>query len=312
MNWRRLLFENYGAKLALLLMAVFLWFFVVTSREYHHVISVPINLVGMMEDKVFIDQPDAHARVNFKGKGTSLLLLSLFGDVRLELNITTINYYYDFPVRLDQVKWAPGINVDIIEILRPDTVFIRLDDEVVQTIKIKPMLTVNTARDYTVMGELRLVPDTVRVRGAKSIIESLDYIPTQVKTFENADNSISTKLDLIPPEQGTIVLEPEEVRAYWTIEKIETRLITGLPVNVINTSPGETSFCDPSSIDIWVKAPKSRLDTLNTNNILITVSTEGRISGGGIFTPVVHLPEKIELISTIPDSIQVNYVESEP
>ena len=78
MNWRRLLFENYGAKLALLLMAVFLWFFVVTSREYHHVLNVPINLVGMKEDKVYLETPASTARVNFKGKGTSLLLLSLF------------------------------------------------------------------------------------------------------------------------------------------------------------------------------------------------------------------------------------------
>ncbi len=296
-------------KIALLMMAIFLWFFVVTSREYTHVLTVPIRLMDMMEGKVLLEDPDSHADVLFRGEGTSLILLSLFGDARLELDLSSINFFYDYTVQIDQVRWAPGINVEILQILRPDTVYIRLDDEIEKNLPIRSMLSVTTAENYAATESVQLEPDSVLVRGGKSILEHLRYIPTQVKIIERANNSINTKLDLIPPEGSNIILYPKDVKAFVNVEKLETRLFSAIPVIVLNPLSEEQGFYEPSTIDVQVRGLKSRLDEIDRSEIIVSISLEGNPSGAGVFTPVILLPEGIELIEFSPDSVRINYEE---
>lgn len=311
MNWRRFFFENYTAKLALLLMAIFLWFFVVTSREYDQVINVPIRLTNLKEGKVFLEDPPSHAEVRFRGKGTSLLLLGLFGDVHLGLNLSTINYFYDFQTRLDQVKWAPGIAVQIMEILGPDTVHIRLDDEIERPVKVKPMLAVSPAQEHMVIGPMETAPDSVLVRGPESIVKHLDYIPTQVKRVENATGPVNARLDLIPPEQGKISLDPPSVRISINVERIRTREILAVPVHVIHCLPNKPGFSKPLTVDIKVRGPKSFVDELNRDKVMVSVSAQSAPDSSGIHRPIVHLPEGVELVSITPDSVRITYREAE-
>ncbi len=309
MNWRRILFKNYGVKIALLLMAVFLWFFVISSREYTQVIEVPIRIIGLKTDKVLISDPPETADVRFQGKGTSLLLLSLYGDVRMEINISTINQFYDYPVQLELINWAPGINVDIMEILRPDTVCIRLDELLEKRIKIQPMLTVKPSEGFVITENVKLDPDSVTVRGAKSIVKDLKYISTQVKYIEKATSSVNTRLELIPPENSHLSLDPEEVRAFVVLEKIESRTYSAIPVNVISSSSNKPKFCEPSVIDVKVRGAQSVLNQVDRNDIIVSVSSEGSPTGAGVFFPVVILPEGLELVEIIPDSVRLDYEE---
>jgi len=311
MNWRRFFFENYKPKLALLFMAIFLWFFVVTSREYDQILSVPIRMINLKENKVFLIDPPAHAQVRFRGKGTSLLVLSLFGDVNLTLDLSTIKQYYDYPIRLDQVNWASGVNVQIVEILEPDTVEIRLDEEIQRNLKVKPMLLVSPAEDYTLAGSVHCSPDTVLVSGAKSIVEELKYIPTQVKNIENATGPVNVKLDLIGPEEGKVSITPSSVRLTLNVEKIETREIAEVPVNVIHCLPNKPGFADPSTVNIKIRGAKSLVESVNRDNVMISVSAQGRPAASGVFTPVVHLPDNIELVEMEPDTVRINYIEAD-
>lgn len=310
MNWRRFFFENYTAKLALLLMAIFLWFFVVTSREYDQMMSVPLRLTNLKEEKVLLEDPPATAEVRFRGKGTSLLLLGLFGDVHLNLSLSTISYYYDYPTRLDQVKWAPGISVQLVEIINPDTVHIRLDDEVERSVQVKPMLSVLPADEHILIGSFQCAPDTVLVRGPKSIVEDLKYIPTQVKSVENATGSVNSKLDLIPPEGASVSLEPSEVRVSVKVEKVRTKEILEVPVNVIHCLPDKPGYSEPASVNIKVKGAKSLLEDLSRENIMISVSARSEPDSARAPIPIVHLPEGIELVELIPDTVRIIYLEA--
>jgi len=309
MNWRSIIFKNYGVKTALLLMAVFLWFFVVSSRDYTQVIRVPIVLTEAKEGKVLVSDVPDEAEVRFHGKGTSLLLLSLYGDARLELSISSISQYYDYPVRLEMIKWAPGINVEIMEVLYPDTIFIRLDEEITRIVEVQSMLAVIPSDGYVITEEVKLEPDSVTVTGAESIVKDLQFISSQVKDIEKATGPINTRLELVPPEIGNLILDPTEVRAFIMIEKIETKLFSSIPVHVISPMGEEPKFCEPSVVNVRIKGIKSDLDELKWDEIIVSVSSEGNPSGAGVFFPVVILPDGLEAVEIIPDSVCINYEE---
>jgi hypothetical protein len=128
MNWRRLLFENYQAKIALFLMALFLWFFVVSSREYVQVMRVPVRALNLPGDRALMDKLPAYAEVRFRGKGTSLLLLELFGEPHLNVDLSSPSYFYWILPGLDQVDWSPAIEAQALEIVSPDTIWVSTEE----------------------------------------------------------------------------------------------------------------------------------------------------------------------------------------
>lgn len=307
MNWRNFFLKNFTAKLALLLMATFLWFFVVTSREYDQILSVPINLINIKENKVFLEIPPGTAEVRFHGKGTSLLLLTLFGDTHINLNLETISRYYDYPLRLEYVEWATGISVQAMEILSPDTVRIRLDDELVRKVRVQPMLTVIPADGHILLGKLECVPDSVTVQGPKSILHDLNVVSTNVRTFQDATSTISQRLDLILPEGSTISADVTTVKATVKVEKVITKEITDVPVNVINCLPDKPGYSEPPTVNIRVKGAKSLLADLRRDNLMVSVSAQEPPTSSGVTTPVVHLPETVELVEISPDTVRIIY-----
>jgi hypothetical protein len=129
MHWREIIFSHTRAKIAIFCVAVFLWFFVVSSKQYMDVQHVPIHTVNLPEGKVFLQAPPPYAEVRFRGRGTSLILLDLFGDAHIDLNLAGLASPYVLQLTVAQVHWASGIDVQAVEIVQPDTIGIQLGDK---------------------------------------------------------------------------------------------------------------------------------------------------------------------------------------
>jgi hypothetical protein len=129
MRWREIIFSHSRAKIAIFCMAVFLWFFVVSSKQYVDVLHVPIHTVNLPEDKVFLQAPPPYAEVRFRGRGTSLILLDLFGDAHIDLNLAGLVSPYVLQLTVAQVHWASGIEAQPVEIVQPDSIEILLGDK---------------------------------------------------------------------------------------------------------------------------------------------------------------------------------------
>ena len=129
MRWREILFSHVRAKIAIFCVAVFLWFFVASSKQYMDILRVPIHTENLPEEKVFLQAPPPYAEVRFRGRGTSLILLDLFGDAHIDLNLTGLTSPYVFHLTVAQVHWAPGIDVQALEIVQPDSLEILLGDK---------------------------------------------------------------------------------------------------------------------------------------------------------------------------------------
>ncbi|MFH1861597.1 MAG: YbbR-like domain-containing protein, partial [bacterium] len=213
MDWQAFFFKNYKIKIVLFLMAVFLWFFVIASRDYDQTLDVPIRVINLKPEMVFLEEPPSAARVRFQGRGNSLLLLSLFGDVHLEVDIRSVNDSSDISLNTDLVLWASGINVNVLEIISPKVVYIRLDDEAEQTLPVHSLLTVKPAESFVQVGAVVCQPESVLVCGPKTVLNHLQFIPTQAKTIEQVAGNLSMKLDLILPAGARIIVEPSSVKA---------------------------------------------------------------------------------------------------
>ena len=129
MRWREIIFSHTRAKIAIFCMAVFLWLFVATSKEYMHALRVPIHTENLPGDKVFLQAPPPYAEVRFRGRGTSLILLGLIGDPHIDLNLAGLTFPYVLHLTVTQVHWASSIDAQALEIVEPDSISIQLGDK---------------------------------------------------------------------------------------------------------------------------------------------------------------------------------------
>ena len=73
-NWLR---RNFRVKLGLFILAVILWFMVVSQRTYEYNIAIPIKVDGLRPDKVVVNELPHEVEIKVEALGRELLRLSL-------------------------------------------------------------------------------------------------------------------------------------------------------------------------------------------------------------------------------------------
>ncbi|MCK4352799.1 hypothetical protein KAW65_05260 [candidate division WOR-3 bacterium] len=70
---------NLGLKIFSLLIALLLWFYVMTERVYEKTLIIPLSFVNLSENLSFAEQPPKSVKVRIRGKGKELIRLK-FGE----------------------------------------------------------------------------------------------------------------------------------------------------------------------------------------------------------------------------------------
>jgi hypothetical protein len=298
MNWRKTIFDNYKAKLALFFMAVFLWFFVVSSREYLHSMRIPVTAISKPSNRVLLSALPALAEVRFRGKGTSLLLLGLFGNPHLNVDLSSPSYNFTLNPGVDQVDWNPAIEVQVVDVLWPDTIQIQMDDLIKRRVPVKPALTLKPASDYSQVTPFQVTPDSVTVTGARSKVQRLDYVLTQSKILEDVTDGIRVEMPLMAPPGSKLEFDPDIVKVRVLVEKVIEKQFSAIPIEITGLPRGMGAVATPDHASIRLRGASSRLDSLMREDVTITVNAT--VPEGHGYPLQVALPDCVSLAEINP------------
>jgi hypothetical protein len=298
MNWRKTIFDNYKAKLALLLMAAFLWFFVVSSREYLQAVRVPVAAVSLPVSRVLLSDLPPWAEVRFRGKGTSLLLLGLFGNPHLNIDLSSPSYAYTLNSSVDQVDWNPAIEVQVVDVLWPDTIQIQMDDLAKRRLPVKPDLILKPAPDFTQVTPFKVTPDSVTVSGARSIVRRLDFAHTQNKIIEDVTDGLRLDLPLAAPPGSKLEFNPTAVNVRVLVEKVIEKQFSSIPIEITGLPQGLEAIATPDHASVRLRGAISRLDSLERQDVTITVNAA--LPAGHGYPLNVALPDCVNLTEINP------------
>ena len=144
--------NNMSIKISSLAIALTLWIFVVTGSEYVHVIEVPIKLRNVQPDRVLAEQIPEFARVRMRGTGRQFLnnmLRTTFADGGIMLEMSRIRFFYDFELEPYLQKFPDRLSVprdfglELVEIVSPDTIRVRLDSFIEKEVTVTPNVKVS-------------------------------------------------------------------------------------------------------------------------------------------------------------------------
>ena len=163
------------------------------------------------------------------------------------------------------------------------------------------------------LTDISVFPPVVTVFSSDpNVVSALPgVVETQPLDLQNANEDVTTRLDLNLPE-GVSVVGEQTVLIQAGISPIESSItLSNEVVQVTGLPEGLTAQVLPATVDVILSGPLPLLDTLTRQDIRVTVDLTGLTAGTHQLTPRVEiLIADVVVESILPGTVEVTLVPS--
>ena len=295
--------RKIGLRLGAFGLAVILWVFIVSSERYEMVLTVPIEVRNLSEQKALREEVPERAQVRFEGTGRALfktiLLKKFYNDFKLVLDLDRISDEYKFILN-DYFRMYPRkivipneFEIRYIEVDSPREIEISLDDYSVRTIPIVSKIVINPAPGYIIVGEVRLEPTEIEIAGPKDIVGNITSINTLVDTINEVNTNISQYFGFELPPQP-VQLSHTAVRLSVNVQALSEKIISEVPVLVINVPEGYRVFVSPHTVSLTIIGGIDYIKNITPEDIQLTIDFNSQwILNQQFYEPQVKVPNGV-------------------
>jgi len=298
---------NIIIKIVAVLLAVFLWFNVVSKKQYEYELTLPVTGVDYPVGLAPVTLPPDSLTVKVLAQGRKLMHGD-WKDAGLRLKALRVHAgVNNLELTTETVNLVRSEDVTLLEIFGPATLSLQMDrvDSVLKPVA--SQLAVATDRGYAIIpGTRRINPIQTMVTGPLQVVRRIDSIYTASKIVDRADKSLSITLPLEIPAGMAIELSHDSAVVEIGIDKIKTRRFTDVAVTVEQKLRQQKAIIDPDKLDITISGPEQIVDELAVEDISVSVISDASIDPERDYIkPMVQLPPGIMLENMKPDSLRI-------
>ncbi len=263
------LIENFRIKLVVFTVAMLFWFAVVTENEYSYELEIPIVVSNLLPTKTLASTLPATARVRFEGRGKSLLALLFRRDAYLELDVAAARNVFETDLKPDMVH-VPRRNLSVTarQVLSPNSIALKISHLQTREVPIVAISEITTPAGYTVVGDVRVVPDSIVISGPEELIRKIKAVSTKPLRAKEAGKSFSATLELEAFADSTWIRLPfNQVEAAVEVQKIIELDLQEIPVRVKNAPANLNVTVVPSTLALTVEGGEKLLLNLKREEV---------------------------------------------
>ena len=296
MKLKELVFNNLPIKIISLLLAVFLWFFVIGQRSSEIGIEVPLRFENLGDTFAVVNKPPSRVDVRVRGPRT---LLSSLDPTRVDLTVDLSGAkpgrrsYHIFP---EQIVLPRGLQVSRIE---PSEIAVEFSPVITREITVKPKLEGTPGKGFKI-SLVSTYPQTVVLTGAAEELNQLEEVSTEPVPIKGRKKPFRVFVPLEVEEFHLTKIEPRRVEVAVDIVKhMVKRWLKEVPIEVVGAAEG-TYTIKPNRIDLLVFGHEVSLDELKSSQIKVYLEASGLGPGKYRRRVIIDLPEEISLFEAQP------------
>jgi len=228
-----------------LLVSTVFWFFNALNKDYVATINIPVKFVNFPENKLvagdFVNQLEVKIEANgysfLKYKSTplkaaviNLQLHSIYkvsGNDNKRFYLLTSTIHNEIAAQFDEAT--------TIKSIKPDSIIFVLDEVIKKKVPVVKNLTLNFRQQFMLKDSVKIIPDSIFIKGVKSMLDTIDKVYTKHQTLNDLHDSLSLDLPL-EPIKGT-AYSTETVKCIIPVEEFAEISFT-LPIEIENLPPG--------------------------------------------------------------------------
>lgn len=304
--------KQIGVFLICVLIATVLWFLNALSKDYVATISYPVKYVNPPKNQFLANSPPAKFELQVEAHGFTLLRhkLSLsFSPIVLNLTAITRNikpedgsYNIRSETLIRRISNQVSNEISITEI-RPEFVSLVLDSLISKTVNVELNIKTGFKPQYNLKEPITSIPQNVKITGPAAILDTIQVLRTELKSFNNLDATLERSLSIIHPQKTT--LSPEKVILKIPVEKFTEKEIK-VPVTVRNKPEGINIKLFPSEVKLTFLIGLSEFESVTTADFNVFVDYQSISDGNNESLEVVieSKPSYIQLVRISPSTVE--------
>ncbi len=230
------------------IIAITLWFLVNMGKEYNVTMALPLQITDVSEDMAFATDPPGEARVTVSGEGWNLL--SLYRNppvVSIPYSDNVVNVS-DIVQR--EIAYFSDISVQKVE---PSIITLNMEPRTSKRVPVTPKLDVQLRAQFEIVGNVRVSPDSVTVQGARSVVDTLQSMPTETLRLSNVQKDVDRRVGLANLE-GVAVPDAPDVNITFSVTEF-TEGEVRLRVQARNVPEGREVRFNPTVLTVRYNVP---------------------------------------------------------
>lgn len=285
-----------------LLIATTLWFLNALSKDYSTSISFPVKYINPPAKQFLASNPPEKFELKVNAHGFTLLRQKLsFSFSPIILNISNIikttepnssGYRINSNSLTRRIADQISSEITVTNVL-PDIFYIKLDSLKTKTVPVKTNINYTFKSQFNLKVPEFVTPNQIKITGPGAILDTIYFLSTEFRNFENVDKDIVQKLEIIHPENT--VIKPEKVDLKISVEKFTEKEIK-IPIQVINLPKEKNIKLFPSEIKLTILVGLSEFEKIDATKFEVNVDYNNINTG----------VENLEIaLKSIPDNVQI-------
>ena len=218
-----------------------LWTLLKFSEEREEEVLIEVEFINPPKNQLLVGKEIARFPVNIKAQGFDLILKGFASDyplVKIDLSKTSffkkgdVNIYYWLPKK-NEAQISKAFGAYVTRMLFPiDTVKLAFSPLATKELFTKFKFSVANNKEYFSFGKAITFPKLVKVRGAKSVLNNVDTIYTELIKLESLESNLENDY-AIKRTPGIDSLFTDSIRVFIGVESIK-KFTFEVPIEIRN------------------------------------------------------------------------------
>ena len=282
--------------------ALLLWLLVVSEREYIHTLDIPIEIRNIPARKTLSAEIVPTAEVRFRGTGRALfqsIMLKSLSNFKLVLDLDRIkteynfdlnNYYREHP---EKVVVPDGFDIHFISVVQPDSIHIALDDNAERSVPVRINVSIKPASGFIQVGRLIYSPRSIELKGPKTEVIPVKTVSTIWQEFNGLTSDLNVTVDLDVDFPQTVEVSPASISIQADIQSIGERIITEIPVKLLNEPAELKVYPNPSVVSLTVNGGVDYIANIDASDIIVSIDFKKWRKYQAYYEPTVKHPDDV-------------------
>jgi YbbR domain-containing protein len=213
-----------------------------------------------------------------------------------------MSHMLSFSEVAERVSLRPGVALVSVQ---PDSLLLELDRFAQKRVPVIPDYVISFREGYGQTGPAVVVPDSVSLSGAVSVLAGISEWRTAKRTFTDVRTPIDVDVNLSASDLYDVSPSVERVRLTLTVEPFAEKVFTGLGVEITTPPADREVIFLPPKIEVVVRGGIKRLSNLGQKDFRVTVPYETIVADtSGAVDPSVVQPAGVQIVSKKPERVQ--------
>lgn len=284
-----------------------IWVAVQFSKEYTEAIELPITYLNIPKDKILIGDTPQTLDLRMRDRGFYIAWLRMFPQ-NITIDISDAveegnSLIYDLELQKPSILSQLHLDYEKVTFLQKN-IKINFEQRAVKTVAVVSSIDLNFAVGYSALEEIKLQPDSIRISGPITVLDTLEFIRTKQLKINNISNDVKGKVQLESKNLNEVSLYQNEVNYSVRTEKF-TEGKAEIPIKLLNVPEGTNVVIFPKELVVYYQVSLNDFEKIKPSSFEVAVDFKNaNDSDGFLIAEITQKPTRVNNIRLNEKKIQ--------